>query len=454
MELRKSMLHFFSEKLRPNQQIAVYGLTYSLSLLHPFTQDTSSLAAVAKDLLKQKGQPPDPKPSRPLDRPGVLDRPPGEGPDAVNDYFKLKNARREYNIDQALRAADTLAAFRELAESFAGTPGKKTVVWLTGDASPLNPTLLYRNIPDKSVQTPESPWLEMAKTYQALNASGMSIFPVDVRGVANSGVLEAEDELTHSEFQQTVRGSQAVDESPYGQLPDFRQGEANNAVLAMDTVAAETGAKVLSGRNDIEKLLDRAEQLWANYYVLSFVPENPANDKAAAYHHIEVKIDRSGARVLARRGYLSRPQTLVSSDAEIKHDLAEAAASPIDLTSVALQLSLENPSEKNGKRHFLFRITIGRDVLSQEKDGAERYDLSVLSLVKDQSDRILDSAVQRLRGSVPLAAIAEGNANGLAYRGEFLAPAKEISFGRVMVRDNLTGRIGTITLRLPTTPES
>jgi hypothetical protein len=205
--------------------------------------------------------------------PSASGPPRGKGVDALNDYFTLQNARQEYNLDQAHRASDTSSAFRELAESFGGIAGKKTVIWLTGDASPLNPSMGYE-------------------------------------------------------------GVQPTDMNPYSSMVGIGGGEAANARLAMDSVAGETGAAVLAGNNRIEVLFDRAYKLWANYYVLAFVPQMPPNENEASYHRIQVKVDRPGVHVPARRGFLSRPEAMLSSASEIQRDLAEAATSPIDLTSL------------------------------------------------------------------------------------------------------------------------
>src|SRR6266446_3855902 len=449
MALRDSLLKFFSTKLRTDQEIAVYGLTHTLSLLQPFTRDSSPLITVAKNLLKEEGQPPDPQISRPLFRPGAADGPPGN-PGEAEDWFTLQNARREYNIDQAQRAARTRAAFRDLAQSFSGIPGKKTVIWITGDASPLNPTLLYRNLPfNKSVETPDTSWWETAKTYEALNAAGISVFPVDVRGIVNTGLLNAGEDQTHEEFQQSVRGSQPVDMSPYSGMTDFRQGEAANALLAMDSVAAETGATVLAGSNDVGKLFDRAHKLWGNYYVLAFVPEKTANENVASYHKISVKVQRPGVHTLARRGFITRPDAMISADSEIQRDLAEAAASPIDLTSVSLQLSLGEPRDEGRTRHFPLAITVSGEVLGIVSDKGAPYDLSIAVLVRDQNGKIVTSAGKRVHAMVSSGDASHAASKGLKYDAEFQALVGNPCFGRVIVRDNLKGRIGTISLALP-----
>jgi VWFA-related protein len=410
------------------------------------------LISVSKSILKQKGQPPDPVVGRPLYRPADEGPPTGQGADVLDEYFTLLNARREYNLDQAHRAAETLAAFRELAQSFGGIAGKKTVMWLTGDASPLNPSMMYRIlIQDKSVETNGVSSWETAKTYEALNSAAVSVFPVDVRGIGNSGMRNAGESQTHEEFEQSVRGTQYFDMSPYSGISDMRDSEAANSVLAMDSVAGETGATVLAGSNRVENLLDRAHKLWANYYVLSFVPDQPGNDKAAAYHRIQVKLDRPGTHVLARRGFLTRPEAMLSSEFEIQRDIAEAVNSPIDLTSLSLQVTLGEPRDEDGLRHLPLTLTISNAVLGTVSERGAPYDLSLAVLVRDQHDRLLTNAGKRIRAFVPSGDVAGIAVKGLKYDSEFQSPVGNFFFGRVIVRDNLSGRTGTISLTLPNT---
>ncbi len=455
MGLREGMLKFLATKLKPDQEIAAYGLTYRLVLLQPFTRDPSALIAVAKDLLRQKGQPHESIENKPLDKPGMdlATYAKANSVGSGREFLEALNARKEFNLDQLHRAQRTLEAFREMAGSFGGIPGRKTVIWLTGDASPLNPSLLYRIlVNDQSAETVPTPWWEMARTYEALNAAGISIFPVDIRGIANSGIHSAGEELTYDQFNQTVRASQPDDMTSYASATDQREGEAANSRLAMSAVAGETGGTVLAGSNNIEDLLGRAHKLWSSYYVIAFVPERLAENSSPAYHKIKVSVDRHGVQVLARRGYVSRPQTLISKDSEIDRDLLEAAVSPIDLTSVAVQLALEKPNDGPGIRRFPFSVTLPGTVIGTPSGQGAPYDLTIAVLVRDPDGRSQSPMGTRLRGTVPQAALAQVSEKGLSYSAEFQAPLGSPYFGRVIVRDNLTGRIGTITLALPTTP--
>jgi hypothetical protein len=220
----------------------------------------------------------------------------------------------------------------------------------------------------------------------------------------------------------------------------------------MYTVAGETGGTVLAGSNDIGELLSRAHNLWANYYVLAFGPEKPANKNVPSYHKITVSVDRHGVHVLARRGYVTRPQVLLSSEKEIQRDLIEAAASSIDLTSIALQLSLGETKDVDRMRHFPFSLKVSSSVLGTISDRGAPYDLSISVLVRDQDGKILTAVGKRLRNLIPQVEVTDAVVKDLRYDAEFQAPTGASYFGRVIVRDNLSGRIGTISLALPNNP--
>lgn len=218
----------------------------------------------------------------------------------------------------------------------------------------------------------------------------------------------------------------------------------------MSTVAAETGGTVLAGSNDIDELLGRARKLWASYYALAFVPEGPADNSRPAYHKIKVNVDRKGVRILARRGYVSRPEALISGDSEIQRDLREAAVSPIDLTSVALEVSLHESKGGDRIKHFPLSVKVSSAVLGTASEAGAPYDLTIAILVREEDGTFVSPFGKRLRGTVPRGEVPNVEVNGMEYDTEFETPTSGRYFGRVVVRDNLAGRIGTITLALPT----
>ncbi|MHB8734717.1 MAG: VWA domain-containing protein [Terriglobales bacterium] len=478
--LRQQLLSFLAHRLKNGQEIGIYGLGSRLALLQPFSRDAGPLIATAQRLLRQKDAPPAPKsfvsvvpaevagtapnaasltgtvftaPAPPAGTPAQQgeSQPKYAGSDQATEFMQAKGDWQANNFRQHSRAAETLAQLRELAQAFAGVPGRKSVIWLTGDISPLNPSMMYMTVlHDPSMATLRTPEWQVAETFDALNAASMTLIPVDVRGVVNTGLAEADHSLSHSEFMQTIAESQPNDESPYSGAVDLREGETANAKLAMLTAAHETGGTVLEGSNDLGKLLAHAQALWSDYYVISFHPPPLAPDAPPRYHRITVHVNVPGARVHARQGYADRPSGMLASAQEEVRDFREAVQSPVDLTALPLRLD-SNGIERRGKLLALpFGLTVRRDALTPRAaaDGFE-YNVSFLTVVRDRHGKLVGHAERHFHEVLNAAQAARLERTGLTYAGRFEAPAGDIYFGRVIVRNNLTGTMGSITLELP-----
>jgi len=478
--LRQQLLRFLAHRLKSGQEIGIYALGSRLALLQPFSHDPAPLIATARRLLHHKDVPPPPKGfvavipaevagtapnaatltgtvfTAPAPPAGIQaqqgeSQPIYAGADQAMEFLQTSGAWQANNYQQHSRAAETLIQLRELAQAFAGVPGRKSIVWLTGDVSPLNPSMIYttllRNPTMATLRTPE--W-QIAATFDALNAAGMSLFPVDVRGMVNTGLAEAERSLSHAEFMQTVAGSQANDESPYSGAVSLREGESANSTLAMLTAAQQTGGTVLQGSNNLSRLLERAQALWSDYYVVSFQPRAVALNAMPRYHRIAVRVERQGVQVYARQGYLDRPTRLQASSEEQLRDFQEAVRSPVDLTALPLQLDT-NGIERDGKLLALpFGLTVKREGLATAADsGKVAYNLSFLTLVRDRHGKLVAHSEHQFRQVLTTDMAARLERTGVTYAGRFEAPAGDIYFGRVIVRNNLTGQIGSITLELP-----
>lgn len=323
------------------------------------------------------------------------------------------------------------------------------MLWLTEDASPLNPTLMNSvNFGDPSSVPLRLEWRELQATYEALNGAGISLFPVDIRGIGNAGLANPGETPSHAEFMQNLALAQPGDRTVYSSATSRRQGESANAVMAMETAAVETGGQVLKGSNDLSELLGRAQDLWSSYYVLAFAPE-PESGKSPVYRRIEVRVPGRAAQVLYRRGYTSRPESLIASEDELRRDVGDASASPVDLTAIPLTLKLAPEEGRGSSQGPRFTLAIPAAMLQRaDTPQGSRYDFSIFIVLKDSKGNVLANLgdkIDRVFSPSEAAAIAR---RGFLYPGRFDAPAAERSFGRIIVRDNLSGRVGTVTVQI------
>lgn len=460
MELRNQLLKFLSRDLKPGQPIAIYALSSSLVLLHPFTADVKLLKEAAARLVHQKGAPPPAGgvgfvPTAPAmvagsiavtpggsaslapgnGRPGTGgDTPLGQGAD-IEDFLLWGDWRQSVYTTHT-RAASTLAQFRQLARAFAGVAGKKTVLWLTGDASPLNPTLMYGvMLSDPGSEPLRVQWREVASTYEALNGAGISVFPVDIRGITNPGLPNPSEHISHADMMDTSTTSR-------------REGEAANAVMAMETAAVETGGQVFKGSNDLSELFSRAQGVWQSYYVLAFTPADDPQAKSSVYRRIEVKVAQHGVQVFSRRGYTTRPEAVIESEDELRRDISDAAASPVDLTGIPLTLKLGS-ANTGATKGVPFLLSIPGEPLERtETPQGTRFNFSIFVLIKDERGKVISSGTDKIDRPFAPEEAAKIVRSGFIYPGKFDAPNGEKSFARLIVRDNLSGHVGTLTVQV------
>lgn len=81
--------------------------------------------------------------------------------------------------------------------------------------------------------------------------------------------------------------------------PLLESAETNQQVLY--ALAEGTGGFMIFNTNDFEKGLQKIADDMDDYYVLGYVPPNPAHD--GSYHEIKVKVERHGVELRARNGY-------------------------------------------------------------------------------------------------------------------------------------------------------
>lgn len=460
MELRNQLLKFLSRDLKPGQPIAIYALSSSLVLLHPFTADVKLLKEAAARLVHQKGAPPPAGgvgfvPMAPAMVAGSIAVTPGGSASLVPangrpgtggdiplqpggdiEGFMLWDGWRQSVYTTHTRAASTLAQFRQLARAFAGVAGKKTVLWLTGDASPLNPTLMYGvMLSDPGSEPLRVQWREVASTYEALNGAGISVFPVDIRGITNPGLPNPSEHISHADMMDTSTTSR-------------REGEAANAVMAMETAAVETGGQVFKGSNDLSELLSRAQGVWQTYYVLAFTPADDPQAKSPVYRRIEVKVAQHGVQVFSRRGYTTRPEAVIESEDELRRDISDAAASPVDLTGIPLTLKLGS-ANAGATKGVPFLLSIPGEALERrETQQGLRFNFSIFVLIKDERGKVISSGTDKIDRPFAPEEAAKIVRSGFIYPGKFDAPNGEKSFARLIVRNNLSGHVGTLTLQV------
>ncbi len=303
---RMAMLKYLDKQLQPGQQVAVYTLVRSLRLLQDFTDDPALLKAAVQGF--------NPSVSMELQIADINKRVPqlsGAKPDsgerrmAIADPALYIARMQEFYEDQANVATDervgmTLTSFREIAQAVAGLPGRKSLVWVSGAF----PIATYTRIVQYSADAINDPNRKrfdqlyedrVREADSILTDAQVAVYPVDARGLVGQ-LLGGAESSGLSAAGTLVTGAE------YGQNVQLASGSLQDSQATMKQVATDTGGKVFINQNDLDHAVALSVQDGASYYLLGYSPETKADGK---FHKIEVKVNRPGVTVRARRGYFA-----------------------------------------------------------------------------------------------------------------------------------------------------
>lgn len=318
--------------------------------------------------------------------------------------FDASEARTLSAVNQTMRNVRldaTLANLEALGNHLAAIPGRKNVVWISSGM----PIQLKG---DSRINY--EPPIRLAA--QRLANQGVVIYPVDAKG--NCRPLDT-----------------SSDEGPYG-LNDATQ----DVFSSLNVIADVTGGRVTKYDDDLSKgLMAAASDLRGTYTIGFYTPDEP-DDR---WHPIQVSTTRRGAALRHRQGYLStartQPQNLTP---EAWTQLAQA---PLGSSGIRLN---GRPTIAPQQVTILLQIAAG-DLYFQNRAGKTVADLEVAVVEKD-AERTINMRQQPLEVTLNepskdqrLAVISSAttwplNAATMAVR--------------VIVRDRLTARYGTLEMPL------
>jgi len=232
----------------------------------------------------------------------------GPGPH-IPDQFLLG---RNYGQGEA---GTTAQIFKFLAEYLEGIPGRKNLIWLSGDL----PISLSPD-PNNEGQVDVD---DVKEALEAMMRSQIAVYPVDVRGP-----------VVTEERAGAAPGGSNSPTTGAGVGISKTLGDALNA----DALGEFTGGHAYHGDNDIVALLDAAVSDGASYYTLSYAPTNDKFDEKP--RNIEVSLDKKGYRLEYRKIYYLLPDD--EDSAAAKADTPDARFKAAKESDSALTASIEH----------------------------------------------------------------------------------------------------------------
>src|SRR5215471_8861690 len=399
--------------------IGLFSLTSTgLQQLHPFTADTKALNLALERLtastnLKDWADP--------LDGPWV---------------------------NQRTVIRQTLSAMTQFARALGTSPGRKTIIWITA-GFPFafdDPTSIWQNGDDLG--------MEYEKAWRSLNSANIAIYPFDFASAEPSSESLPSSQATISDEQLDAMTGDSGPRSPY----NFRYDVGVQQRLTMHVVANVTGGRSCGAISEFDKCFAQALQDSGAYYLLGYYLEK---DAKPGWRKLHAKVSGKGLQIRSRSGFYVAP--LTSQSADLRHqELVDALASVVQYAGVQLtvrrlsaetnspsqsQSAAEKPTASAQTSRADFELGISGDSITILRDKGNAIEIQLTKLAFNSEGKCVSTFSNTLTTHLSPEMLQEVLRAGLVIPQGIDLPVGDYEI-RFAVRDNPTGKIGTVSIPL------
>jgi VWFA-related protein len=206
--------------------------------------------------------------------------------DSTGSYSTEMPVEAQFMQSNAIET--TIDSFLGIAWSLSGVPGRKWLIWATGGF----PFAL------DSPSTVPGGYLSLLykRTMLALNDAQISIYPVDIRGLANSPSFvngKSSGAFSGAAVSRQISNRMWLQQSKTDTLNDF---------------ADMTGGKAFYNTNDLAGSFNRAADDASSYYMLGYYLDTKNNKPG--WRKLQVKVGKKDVEVRARNGFFVTNATM------------------------------------------------------------------------------------------------------------------------------------------------
>ena len=406
----------FLSNLEPGEPVALLNLSKSgLHVIHDFTADPKILADAVRRTRGQLGF----KDTSSGDQ--IADNLPNL-PAVASESAALQNIETEVegafaSQQQSYAIKVTLESMRQLAKAFTGFEGRKSVIWATGGIpfSVDDPSRLGFFSADLLPEY-ESAWRD-------LNNANMAVYPLEVTSVTNPAYNPA-----------SVSGRRAL-----RYRRPLRVGNTDN----LELFANMTGGRYCAYASDIKQCFREATDDSSDYYMLAY-PIDSSHIKPG-WHKIKVKVLKGDYLVRARSGYfVAEPRKEKNPQERVDADVAMGLTAPMDYTELPFSVRWVGKANAGEKDTLRFRYNIAPADVNEGENN--HISLGFAALATNSKGQLQGQFSKNMEGDLSPEMSAAVRNKGLSFDGSIELPPGADQSVRFLVRDNLTGKMGSVTV--------
>lgn len=322
----------------------------------------------------------------------------------------------EFNVFNTDRK---LGAIEDIARSLQAIPEKKAVIYFSSGVT-------------KTGMDNES---QMRATINAAIRANVSLYPVDVRGLIaapSAGTASA----------RSPRGNAVY--TGAGQTRNVRA--QNDSQETLYSLAADTGGRALLDENDLTLGIRQAQEDIQSYYVLGYYSSDVRRD--GQFRRVEVKLAPAiQARLDYRAGYFAEKEFRAFSSYDRERQLEDALTLGDPITD--LPVALEVDYFRLDKERYFVPVAVkipGSQVPVARKGGADTTRFDFIGEVRTAKGAIAATVRDEIKIQ-----LRDENAGKLPSRNLVYDTGFVLNHGayklRMLVRENITGKMGTFEAR-------
>jgi len=314
----------------------------------------------------------------------------GAAAEAQLRAIELRMSRSFEVLERDQQGYATTNGLLAVVNSLRLMPGRKTVVFFSeGLAIPVAVQAHFRSVISEA------------------NRANVSVYAMDVAGLRTDSVMaETRREMiaaANEQARQRASGRAFTGGAMSKQLERNEDLLRLNPHSGLGQLAEDTGGFLVHDTNDLKTGFRRINADMRFYYLLAYEPTN--QDYDGSFRKIEVKVQRGGVKVRARKGYVAIRQTderpVLSFEGPALARLDRGATSDA-FPTWAGGLSFPEP-ERPGLAPIL--VDVPGNVLKFTTDEEEKTylaDLVIMARIKDPEGRVVDRLSQHYRMTGPL----------------------------------------------------
>jgi len=457
MQVHRQMVKLLSS-IPLDIPVAVFLLDRNLHLLQNFSTDRS-LLRTAVDHALSVGSPelnptdvrsdadalatlvqdnPPPPPPAPAGASGVV----GAELQQVHDAAMTAQVQQLQNFERETSAAlittrvqITVDAFRSIARHVQGYPGRKNLLWVSSSF----PLAIFPDSDFKFAGMAEFSD-KFAMLANVLSDAKIAVYPMDPAGLESDTFYDAGS-------RQSARVS-SVGRATSSTVMREETTRASNQE-SMTQLADQTGGRVCVNNNDLGDCVKKAIEDGSTYYEVAYYPE--VADWNGEFHRIIVKTHKSNVRLAFREGYYARGGAIPDKDDKKQPELQQAGCQDLLTATNILVMAQSIPAGDPSQVKFF--LAVDPQMISFVPEAAGRkLSVMVAACSYDQDGRPL----QFLQQPTDVNLSEQDYKTIMAQHGfprtiAFAPPAGAVRV-RLLVRDNPTGKMGSVDVPLHSGP--